>query len=1657
MNPLTLQLAEQDPLKAALSRLPGAGLLQPKRPTQPRFLQPPQFFTLTEAKARFAHLPDDARSAVGSFLFTRMVDPEGGRQIGPVEPVGGLSRLRVPEKALREAESLLKSEKGLDRILGEVEQFRTARTRIGTGIRSTRGRTPGPEAVRTPERGAARPEPIEPGQFGQTAEQAERAARGRTPGFGRTAYSQPGTMLPAKAEGLPEVTARALEPLRQLALKAAEYGKAVPGPVGAASQLTEATEGRAVTLGPELAASVLENFRIANTTDDPAVATARLAMGAIDVGLLDQAAVSLPAKAFKLATAKAALRSGDLAAKQAALKVAKAADGAVEEGLRQVRPMTAQQQAAKAGVSLTFRPDTGAVRGVEKAAEREGVRLGFRKPRTVEPPVTEFKAPGYGFRTAARTRVGTAFHGTTRDITQGEPVLFSTTVDRRTAAEYAHSLGGIRKKSGDLYITDTASDDGAVFKKHGDEWFHAGYVDENGKITLIDKPVKPSLTQREAERLVDQGTYNSFQGNATLVEVEAARKPLDLTTQEGVEALRKIEPSLFSAADRTFNWSNTKFANVEGHWQNKAWKKATESLKEAGYDGIKFNDDTGETIATFGKPRIVTSERLVVPTRKVKDAEGLQSDLRVGQEAAPQVARRGPEVAGGRYHPGAAQEAGPAAREVPQEAGVGFRFREPRGQGRTAAGASTGTQEPVRTGLFGRPRGPQGPAGPPRPTAEPAPPESRLLESPKLAEIGRVRKELGLPQYTKDRKPWDDVIKEAVEKKLHTKGEALADDVLAKGRLLNEPETVAVGMTARNLQHKLNRLYTEKAKFVEAGNMAEADLAQRLIDEAQERFDKVTTALSKARSRTGGTLNIGKIVLPSTYDEATLRARATAHKSKGAKDAAAAKLTADESAQASARSKATESARQTYEQAEARWVKARVTAALRGIGEGGQRFGARPKVERGAFSDDAAEKALQRLRGRGGGIGGPRRTQRGAAYLPVDEAEALITVMGNRIAKGVLNADALAREAKSIVAGLDDAEAVDAIQEALRRVRREKGRGASLGEDVFAEGDWAVQDADIATARKNLAGMARTISDQFYDPGIMLDRVTEMQRQLDRLESFVAKGDKAQAEKVREELRRLGAEFNKGIKEGEEFLQSGEWAVMDKEVAEARRRWQAMMADTDAWIASLEPTDLVTAARAAGRAWGFTNVVNRFFDLASNTARAAVEGAGKPVDKPLERLLFPRLLGERQSAVGGLSLRRGRQAAQGYWRRVGERIVRQATSGESRALRKIGAPRSVNVAARFQEGTAARKAARAFDATVNALNRLPGYTDIPTSQWVEDVTLQELAENLVRFEAKGKGWTPEQVALKKADVIANVDGKYDDLYSAALEEANRAVYTHDSWIDGVVGSAEAGLNRTLAGRNVGLVFDTFITRYPRIFAKIADYATDFVGGAVKAGVRAGVSASKAKAARKAGEAFEMPLHEQRLITQLVRRNMQGAAIVALGTFAYSHQPLGTLDSKKQFIDHGDLENLGGPFALFLAAHDHAMLKDLVGKGELTEKQAQKIEYQTWVNIVANQPLLGEADRALGALTRGEGVEKFVAGKLSNTLFPGILREAARRTDGVRIRETKDDSSLQTILNEFKKNVPGLRQQLPERGAEKAPSGERKERTERKERAERPAQ
>lgn len=954
-------------------------------------------------------------------------------------------------------------------------------------------------------------------------------------------------------------------------------------------------------------------------------------------------------------------------------------------------------------------------------------------------------------------------------------------------------------------------------------------------------------------------------------------------------------------------------------------------------------------------------------------------------------------------------------REAPTSPGVEARVQEPGPQGPEAR---TTVEEP-------RPAEPAATEPPPKAQAKPQAPlddtTDDVLKSPKLDDIAKVRRSLGLPKYVKEGRTWESVIAQVAKKRLYNQSESIAQDVIKKGRLLNEEETVAVGVGIRNLQSKLKKFYVQKADFIEKGDQAAADLLDETIRNAEERLEPMLSALEKARSRTGATLNIGKIALPARWDFSSLKAKAVAK--------AGRKLKPDEEAKVAKRAQAVKRAEEDYIKAESRWVKARVTAALKGLDFGSPVVRV-SKIDNGAFSDDAAAKALKRLKNRSGF--GPSRTRRGAANLPVDDAEALIVWLGNKVAKGAKSVENLVRDAQDLVHGLDESEGVEAVQEAIRRLSIEKGKGKSLGKNVYIEGEWGIADSDIGGAREQLTAMARQISDQFYEPGVMLDRVEEMQKQLDRLEGYVKKGDKAQADKVRGELQKLGQDFNKGVKEGEDFLQSGDFAIADKSVADARRRWKAMMADTESYIASLEPTGFIDATRAFFRAMGFTNVVNRFFDVANNQLRLVVEGAGKPLDQPLERLLFPKLLKERQSVVGGANIRRGREAAQGYWKRVGERIVRQATTGESRLLTKVGAPRNVNTAANFVAGTGKEKAAKAFDSVTNSLNRLPGYTDIAASQWVEDVTLLELVDNFVRFEARGKNWTPDQIALKKMDVIANVDGKYDELYSAALEEANRAVFTHDAWIDAVIGSTENALRRSQSGKLSMLAFDTFITRYPRIFAKIADYATDFVAGAPKAAVRSIGSKAKAKAARKAGEEFVMPLHEQRLITQLVRRNMQGAAIVALGTFAAKYE-LGTLDEKKQFIDHGDLDNLGGPFALFLTAWDHAKLKEWVEDGEITEKQAQKIAFQTKTNLIANQPLLGETDRALGALIKGEAIEKFLGGKLSATLFPGIMREAARRTDDVRIRETKDESSLQTILNEFKKNVPVVRKTLPARG------------------------
>jgi hypothetical protein len=277
----------------------------------------------------------------------------------------------------------------------------------------------------------------------------------------------------------------------------------------------------------------------------------------------------------------------------------------------------------------------------------------------------------------------TIYHGTNTDFSAydfnrgGGMVQFAE--DPQTANRYAEGAGGGRSQLDDTqkYVVSgdglayeltgsqrvektIALSDGEQIKytgNQGGQWEAVGHFSGEGlsnQNTL--KPLEenenyPALSQKDAEEMVDA---NRGSGYATPKEsyIKSEQidmnKVIDTTTPDGLEKLKNIiKPSnpriirLIQSIEDEQNkrpgyqgfgnafWTSTKAARdpqISAQLQ-----ELTSQLKEAGYHGIKFLDDSHTTIAGFDNafPSGKNGERISTPTTFPKTA------VEMGAETAP--------------------------------------------------------------------------------------------------------------------------------------------------------------------------------------------------------------------------------------------------------------------------------------------------------------------------------------------------------------------------------------------------------------------------------------------------------------------------------------------------------------------------------------------------------------------------------------------------------------------------------------------------------------------------------------------------------------------------------------------------------------------------------------------------------------------------------------------------------------------------------------------------------------------------------------------------------------------------------------------------------------------------------------------------------------
>lgn len=266
------------------------------------------------------------------------------------------------------------------------------------------------------------------------------------------------------------------------------------------------------------------------------------------------------------------------------------------------------------------------------------------EPAATELP-TEIPTEPAAKKPSARQRVYLGSSRTIEQMRTGEkgvkPVMFFTSSDPNIAAGYAHGAGGVRTPT-DPWIVDSQHsvrkgdqwEFPAYERAEDGTWKHIGYANQEGTRLVRRASELPPIPHEEVQSTV-QGMMGSwrFHGINPNAMLHAADVPkgriLDLTGKEGIDVLRKVDPSLITnegLSGEHFSWSSTKYANMTGSVDNARWQKAIPKLKKLGYSGVSFIDDvpgflpkeSQTTIALFSEPDWVSTEKLSEPPSPAK-------------------------------------------------------------------------------------------------------------------------------------------------------------------------------------------------------------------------------------------------------------------------------------------------------------------------------------------------------------------------------------------------------------------------------------------------------------------------------------------------------------------------------------------------------------------------------------------------------------------------------------------------------------------------------------------------------------------------------------------------------------------------------------------------------------------------------------------------------------------------------------------------------------------------------------------------------------------------------------------------------------------------------------------------------------------------------
>lgn len=626
----------------------------------------------------------------------------------------------------------------------------------------------------------------------------------------------------------------------------------------------------------------------------------------------------------------------------------------------------------------------------------------------------------------------------------------------------------------------------------------------------------------------------------------------------------------------------------------------------------------------------------------------------------------------------------------------------------------------------------------------------------------------------------------------------------------------------------------------------------------------------------------------------------------------------------------------------------------------------------------------------------------------------------------------------------------------MRRLSEKTGREAAR---AFGEVDPSVatakasKEAERATRAQMLAGETRQqkidrllaeaearragtfvepdkkVSTRQPDPE--MDALKEEVRQL-RL-------DDKYRQKLTDDIARLEGELASG-----EFTKRGKaQRQLSEEVARLKDRRDMLRREADQRILALRyPPTVFDRFDSLGRNMSLANVVARVVDLASNVNRAkggAVEG--------LLRTGFQKAMGSLMSEEAKLAAERIKTPADlsrifsGWRSRVKGKAATQARGGD----------------AKYGRG--------------GFITNLTGLTDVPFRDYYERSFLSDVANN-----AAEKGLGDVDVIFNKLVAGDSVPGfNADNIREAARSFADRMTFNAENAFYSFVSGADQTATRKIrgmenkSGKLAMSALQNLVLRPMFRFSKvIGNVALDRLDrtpvGMVKA--IASLALDGRKGALSATQARE--------ISELAAKSLPGTALFA-GGYYMAKNALGPESDENSlarrfnesavapkvkkteggsvYVDWGQLGQLGGDMSSFQLGYGLALIEGLGVKEEgekdpekITARQQQVAYYRLFTDIALDQPAISGPQRYLRAKDDPGSFSKFAGSFLSSFVIPGQLRQMAVDKDAIdeQLKKTPDDPvgawirgllfgtdrKSEGFLDEFKKKIPGKREELP---------------------------